>query len=258
MSEHIIYQLEDSGVATIILNRPAKKNAFTQAMWAAFADILEKAKNDPAVACICIQGAGADFSSGMDLNDFNNTESDAAEHPFYIAQKALCEFDKPLIAAAKGIAIGGGATILLHADILYVGKSLKMRLPFVSLGLVPEFAASYTLQANIGARKAAELFYTAEWIDAEKALTSDIATRIYDDNDLFDEAAKKALEIAQWPVSALQATKQCLKAAHKAGLDQALKLEKAGMEKLAGGPENIEAVMAFIEKRQPDFSQFRK
>jgi enoyl-CoA hydratase/carnithine racemase len=133
-----------------------------------------------------------------------------------------------------------------------------MRLPFASLGLVPEFAASYMLQAMIGSRRAAELFYTAEWINSDRALETGIATAIFDDGALLNSAMNKACEIAKWPVSSLQATTQCLKASHHAGLASALELEKAGMDKLAGGPENIEAVMAFIEKRDPDFSQFRK
>ena len=133
-----------------------------------------------------------------------------------------------------------------------------MRLPFVSLGLVPEFGASYMLQQMIGSRRAAELFYTAEWIDAARALDTGIATACYSDEELFEKAQAKALQIAQWPIASLQATKRCLKLAHQDGLAIASKEERIGMEALAGAPENIEAVMAFIEKREPDFKQFRQ
>jgi enoyl-CoA hydratase/carnithine racemase len=164
-------------------------------------------------------------------------------------------FDKPLIAAAPGVAIGGGATLLFHCDVVYVGESLKMRLPFVNLGLVPEWASSYMLQVNIGARRAAELFYTAEWINAERAVETGIATRAYADDALLDKAKAKAAEMAQWPVRSLQETKRCLKVAHQAGIQAAVEVEMAGMQKQAGSPENIEAVMAFMEKRQPDFKK---
>lgn len=257
MSDVLLTEVTDNGVLVITFNRPNKKNAFNRPAWEALTQTLNDAKSDPSVACVVLTGSGNDFSSGMDLGDFSSG-NDNEEHPFYAAQQVVVNFDKPLIAAAKGIAIGGGATLLFHCDIVYVGKSLKMRLPFVSLGLVPEFAASHTLQAMIGSRRAAELFYTAEWINAERALDIGIATQIFEDADLFKNTMLKANDIAKWPVASLQETKRCLKASHNAGLKAAMELEKAGMDKLAGSPENIEAVMAFMEKREPDFKQFRK
>ncbi len=259
MTDLIISELHDSGVLHLILNRPQKKNAFNRPAWQALTDLLNDARNNPAVACVVISGAGADFSSGMDLSDFSSPDGGSAdEHPFYETQQAVIDFDKPLIGAAKGIAVGGGATLLFHCDVVYVGTTLKMRLPFVNLGLVPEFAASYMLQAMIGTRRAAELFYTAEWITAERALEVGIATKIFDEAELVEQALAKANEMAQWPVISLQETKRCLKATHAAGLKAAMEIERDGMKRLAGGPENIEAVMAFIEKRAPDFKQFRK
>ena len=254
----IIKSLSDEGVLTLTFNRPHKKNAFNRPAWIDLRDTFISAKENPKVACVVLQGAGNDFSSGMDLSDFGGEGGDANEHPFYSAQQAVMDFDKPLIAAAKGIAVGGGATLLFHCDIIYVGESLRMRLPFVSLGLVPEFAASYMLQQMIGSRRAAELFYTAEWIDTARALETGIATASFKDDELFEKAHAKALEIAQWPIVSLQATKRCLKLTHQVGLEAAKIEERAGMDKLAGAPENIEAVMAFIEKREPDFKQFRK
>lgn len=253
----LLSQLDDHGILHITFNRPDKKNAFNRPAWQALADELNQAKDNPAVACVLFTGAGKDFSSGMDLSDFSGDGS-SAEHPFYTAQQAVVDFDKPMVAAAKGIAVGGGATLLFHCDVVYVGESLKMRLPFANLGLVPEFAASYMLQAMIGSRRAAELFYTAEWIDADRAVSVGIATDKCTDDALLNHALEKAKQIAQWPVRSLQETKRCLKAAHTIGLNAAVKIEREGMDKLAGGPENIEAVMAFIEKREPDFKQFRK
>jgi len=165
--------------------------------------------------------------------------------------------DIRFIAAVNGIAIGGGATIPMHCDIVYVTPSLRMRLPFVNLGLVPEFASSYMLQANIGARRAAELMYTAKWIDADLAFETGIATAIVPEEALMERAMETAKEIAQWPVGALKATKQCLKKPHEAPIREALAIESQLMEQQAGSPENIEAVMAFMEKRAPDFKKLR-
>ena len=171
--------------------------------------------------------------------------------------QALCAFDKPLVAAARGVAVGFGATFLFHCDGVYAGQSLRLRLPFVSLGVVPEAAASFLLPAMIGTRRAAELLFTAEWVDAARALDLGIATRVLPDAELLGGALEKAREIARWPVSALQATKQALLRARADGVRAALETEAALMAKLAGSPENIEAVVAFLEKRPPDFARFR-
>lgn len=254
MSETVREQLDEHGVLQLTLNRPTKKNAFSIEQWAAFRDAIAAASDNPAVAAVLVTGAGGNFSSGTDLTEFADA---GADHPFASCTRVLAAFDKPLIGAATGVAVGGGATLLLHCDVLYVGSSLRMRLPFVSLGLVPEFGSSYLLQASIGMRQAAELFFTAEWIDAERAVGTGIATRALADDELLDEALKKAREIAQWPISALQATKRLLRGIHANALTAAIEAEEQGMASLAGSAENIEAISAFLEKRPPDFKQFR-
>jgi enoyl-CoA hydratase/carnithine racemase len=254
MSDTVLKDLDD-GVLTLTLNRPERKNAFNVEQWAAFGDAVEEAQGDRRVAVVLVTGAGGNFSSGTDLYEFGEA---GAEHPFPRVARTLCDFDKPLVGAAAGIALGGGATLLFHCDLLYVGESLRMRLPFVSLGLVPEFGSSYQLQANIGARRAAELMFTAEWITAARALETGIATAVVPDGSLLEHARAKAREIAQWPTNALQETKRTLKAAHRAGLHDALAVETEGMMRTAGAPENREAIQAFIGKRAPDFRQFRR
>lgn len=253
MSETVQRTLED-GVLTLTLNRPAKKNAFSREQWAAFADALAGAQADRGVAVVVLTGAGGNFSSGTDLTEFADAD---AEHPFARCAGVVCGFDKPLIGAATGIAVGGGATLLLHCDVLYAGEGLRMRFPFVGLGLVPEFASSYRLQAAIGPRRAAELLFTAEWITAARALETGIATAVLPDAVLLAHAQTKAREIAAWPVSALQETKRTLLAAHRAGLERALAVETEGMLRCVGSPENAEAIAAFLEKRAPDFRRFR-
>ncbi len=252
MSDTVLQDLRD-GVLLLTLNRPQRKNAFNNAQWHAFADAMEAARRNDRVNVVVVTGAGGNFSSGVDLAEFGGEEG---SRPFERASWAVMDFDKPLIAAAPGIAIGGGATLLFHCDVVYVGEGFRLRLPFVNLGLVPEWASSYMLQANIGARRAAELFYTAEWVDAARAIETGIATRVYPDADLLPAALAKAAEMAQWPVRSLQETKRCLRLAHVAGIKAAVEAEMAGMQKLAGSPENIEAVTAFLEKRKPDFRQF--
>lgn len=260
MSERRVLSERDAGVLLLTLNRPEKKNAFDEPLWDAFAAALREAREDDDVAVVLVSGAGGNFSAGVDLSAFGapSSRSDGFASGYHNLMDALLGFDKPLVAAAAGVGIGIGITFLFHCDVVYVGESVRLRLPFVALGLVPEAASSYMLQAVIGARRAAELFYTAEWIDAPRALETGIATRVLPDADLLPAARAVAREIAQWPVAALRATKRTLRLAHQAGIRQALEAEDAGMRAQAGSPENLEAIRAFLEKRKPDFRGLRK
>ena len=240
------------GVLIVTLNRPEKKNAINTQMWIDLRETFRAAAADDNVVCLLLCGAGDNFCSGVDLSSFGDV-AEGEEHPFESAARAVVEFDKPIVAVAQGVAIGGGATVLFHADIVYVGESLRMRLPFASLGLVPEWGSSYMLQANIGAQKAAELFYTAQWIDADKAYNAGIAAAVLPDADLYQHGLAKAREIAQWPVNSLREIKRSLRLHHLDSIDAAIKAEQAGMVRQAGSPENIEAITAFMEKRPPNF-----
>ncbi len=258
----VIRDLDDHGVLLATLNRPEKKNAFHDPQWDALATCLDEARAAPRVAAVVLTGAAGHFSSGVDLGSFQGERppprADGKASAFHACADAVLAFDKPLLACVRGVAVGGGCTITLVADVVYVGESLRMRLPFASLGLVPEFASSYTLQANIGRQRANELMFSAEWIDAEKAVDLGLAAQRFPDDDVLAATLARAREIAQWPVSALQAIKQTLMVAHRQGIAAAREAEDAAMRRLAGSPENVEAVTAFLEKRRPDFRRFRK
>ena len=254
MSNTVIKDFRD-GVLSLTLNRPEKKNAFNTEQWKAFSAELDAARENDEVIVVVITGAGKDFSAGLDLSD---SGAFAELPPYQICERAVIDFDKPLIGAAKGVAVGGGATMLFHCDILYVGESLRMRIPFTSMGMAPEFASTYMLQANIGVRRAAELILTSEWITADRALETGIAARKFNDDELVQNAMAKASEIAQLPMASLREAKRCLKLAHKAGIEAALKAEHESMKRQAGGPENTEAMMAFLQKRKPDFRNLKK
>jgi len=264
MSEEatVLTELDADGVLLVTLNRPKRKNAFNEAQWDALAAALDAAREDPRVAVVALHGAGENFSSGVDLSSFSGEppppRADGKASAFFACVDAIYAFDKPLMAAAQGVAVGGGCTITLACDIVYVGESIRMRLPFANLGLVPEIASSYTLQANIGRQRAAELMFSAEWIDSARVMELGLAARCLPDDELLEATLGKAREIARWPVSALRAIKRTLQLAHRAGIAAARELEDAEMRQLAGSPENIEAITAFMQKRAPDFSKFRK
>ncbi len=256
----VLEELDDDGVLLLTLNRADKKNAFNDPQWDGLRDALTRAREDERVAVVVVTGAGQDFSAGQDLTAFSGDaepRADGKPNGYFACMEALFAFDKPLLGAAKGVGVGIGITFLFACDVVYVGESVRLRLPFVSLGLVPEAASSYLLQAAIGRQRAAELFFTAEWIDAARAVEAGIAARRMPDAELLDTTLAKAREIARWPVSSLRATKQTLMAPHTRAIRAALETEDVAMTAQAGSPANIEAVTAFIEKREPDFRKLR-
>lgn len=251
----VLTSLDDEGVLTVTMNRPSRRNAFNSEAFIALGHAFHQANQDPRVAVLLLTGAGDDFSSGLDLSALDMSRD--GEPPFERMMDAICAFEKPLVCAAKGCAIGFGATVLFHADVVYLGESTKLRFPFASLGLVTEAAAAYLGPATIGYKQAAELLFTAELFGAEKALEYGIATRVLPDRELLETALAKSREMAQWPIESLVEIKRIMRAMHGDRVAEARRLEMEGFERLMGSPANMEAFAAFMERRPPDFKQFR-
>ena len=257
MSEPVVLtHLDDEGVLRITMNRPERRNAMNPEAFRATGKAFAEANSNPGVAAVLLTGAGDDFSSGLDLTA--PIDSSGGPQPFEVMMDAICALEKPLVAAVRGCGIGFGMTVLFHCDVVYVGENVRLRMPFANLGLVTEAAASYLAPLAIGTKQAAELLYTADWVDAQRALDYGIATRIYPDEDILAEATAKARQIAQWPVTSLVEMKRLVKSFHSESVTKARSMENDAMARLFGGAENKEAISAFIEKRKPDFKQFRK
>src|SRR6202162_1427511 len=139
---------ERSGsVLRVQLNRPAKKNAMTSAMYVTLADLLNGAAKDEQIHVVLWRAAGDSFSAGNDIEDFLKNPPGPGESPQARLMTALLDFDKPLVAAVQGAAIGGGTTMLLHCDFVYAGESAKFQMPFINLAVVPEFGSSFSVPA---------------------------------------------------------------------------------------------------------------
>lgn len=256
MSEELVLRtLDEDGVLTLTMNRPSRRNAFNSEAFLALGHAFHEANADPRVAVVLLTGAGDDFSSGLDLSALDMNRD--GEPPFERMMDSICAFEKPVVCAAKGFAIGFGATVLFHADVVYLGESAKLRFPFASLGLVTEAAAAYLGPATIGHKQAAELLFTAELFDAKKALDYGMATRVLPDSELLSIALAKSREIAQWPIESLVGIKRIMRAMHGDKVARARELEMEGFERLMGSPANMEAFSAFMERRPPNFRQFR-
>jgi len=252
----VLCDLDDDGILTVTLNRPQRRNAFDPAQFLALGEALARANDDPQVAVVVLTGAGDDFTSGLDLADMG--EATDGPQPFEVLMDELCALDKPLLAAVRGCAIGFGVTALFHCDIVYLGEGTRLRMPFANLGLVTEAAACYLAPEVMGRKQAAELFFTAEFFDAARALDTGIATAVLPDAEVLPTTLTKAREIARMPVTSLVEIKRLMKQAHAEPIVRARELEMEGMLKLAGTPENVEAITAFLTKREPDFKQFRR
>src|SRR6201996_8874941 len=197
---------ERSGsILRVELNRPAKKNAMTSAMYGSLAKVFEDAGKDDRTRVVLWYGAGDSFSAGNDLEDFLEHPPGPGESPQASLMNALVDFDKPLIAAVRGAAIGGGTTMLMHCDFVYAGETAKFQLPFINLALVPEFGSSWSLPARMGHIRAAELIMLGLPFDARQAAEIGLVTQVVPDEQVLARATETAEKLATKPPVALQA-----------------------------------------------------
>jgi enoyl-CoA hydratase/carnithine racemase len=254
-TEHILTDLSD-GILTIRLNRPEKKNALTHAMYTALADALKRADEDPAVRVALITGTPDCFCSGNDLEDFLNMPPASEEPPVLRFMKGMAGLSKPVIAALNGPAVGIGTTILFHVDLAYAGETTRFHLPFVNIGICPEYASTYLLPRMIGHPQAAELMLLAEPFTAAKALDCRLINAVLPDAEVYACARGKALRLAQQPPGALRTTKMLLRRWNLPTVNEAIVVEAERFMSMLKGPEALEALSAFMQKRKPDFSKF--
>jgi len=252
--EHVLLDLRD-GIAVVTWNRPQRRNAFDRRMWCEARDLLRELLDDARVRVVIVTGAGDAFTAGQDLGEMSAAPGDA-EHPFGSFMDVLVAFDKPLLAAVNGVGVGIGLTLLLHCDVVYVAEEARLRAPFVPLGVVPEAAASYMLPLVVGYQRAAEVLFTGEWIDAQRAVTLGIASRVCTRAELLPAIRGVATKIAAGPPGSIRHTKRLMLATRAEQVRAARAREDAGFVERVGTPENMEAIMAFFEKRPPDFSKF--
>jgi len=248
-----------NGVATIEIARPEKKNALTVAMYQAMADALHAAQADAAVRAVLITGQPGIFTSGNDLEDFvarSSGGSDGLDSPVFQFMRALAGSDKPVVAAVTGAAIGIGTTMLLHCDLVYVADDARLAMPFVSLGLVPEFASSLVVPRLLGHVKAAEKLLLGDPFGAEDAVEMRIANAVLPASEVVAHARRIAERFNTLPPGAVRDCKKLLKRAQSDEVLKTIGVEAAVFAERLRSPEAKEAFQAFFQKRKPDFSQF--
>src|SRR5260370_276849 len=213
--------------------------------------------NDPQLQAnnivVPLDGAGDSFCAGNDIQDFLKNPPGAGESPQARLIEALINFDKPIVAAVQGAAIGGGTTMLTHCDFVFAGESAKFRMPFIDLAVVPEFGTSYSVPARIGYLRAAELVLLGLPFDAKRAAALGLVTRVVADKHLLPTATAAAQHLAVKPPAALQSCKRLMRSSTRELLERAAKLENEEFSVRVRSAEAKEAFTAFIEKRKPNF-----
>lgn len=255
MTEHVTVAAEGA-VLRVTMNRPDKRNALTSAMYTALADALDQASADPAIRVVLVSGTGGAFTSGNDLADFLAGPSGEGERPVARFLRTISNFEKPIIAAVSGVAVGVGTTMLLHCDLVYADETASLQLPFVNIGLVPEAASSLLLPKVVGNAKAAELLYFGTPITAAEAERVGLVNTVVAPAELEAFALGRAEVLARQPAAAVRATKRLLRYSSTASVRDRMDEEGAIFAERLRSPEAIEAMTAFMEKRKPDFSRF--
>jgi enoyl-CoA hydratase/carnithine racemase len=256
-SEHVIVEVKDR-IALLRIDRLDKKNALTDAIYRALGDAIAAADANDEVRVLVLTGTGDSFTAGNDMLDFLNQKGTFETTGACYFMRKLYDFRKPALAAVNGLAIGIGTTLLLHCDFAWAGESATFRMPFVAIGIAPEFCSTYLLPAMLGHRRAAELLYTSDKFGAARALECGLVNGVVPDSQLLEHTLAQARRLAEQPPAALRTCKRLLREALHAPAMQAFDREVAELNRMVrGNPEATEAMTAFMQKRKPDFSRFK-
>jgi len=244
------------GIATISIARPDKKNALTTAMYRSMAEALRAADAAPAVRAVVIGGQRGIFTAGNDLKDFMQQPPQGTDSPAVEFMNALLDIRKPVIAAVTGHAIGVGVTMLLHCDFVYVAEDARLEMPFVNLGLVPEFGSSLLLPLLMGRVRATEKLLLGEPVSATEAAGCGLASAVLPGDQVVPHALAVAARLAALPPGAVQQSLQLIRGSCRSAVLGAIQRESEAFEARLRSPEAAEAFQAFFERRKPDFTRF--
>jgi enoyl-CoA hydratase/carnithine racemase len=245
-----------NGVATIEIARPEKKNALTREMYSAMADALIEANTDKTVRAVLIQGQPTVFTSGNDIEDFMSSPPRDEDAPVFQFMRALLGCEKPVIAAVNGAAIGIGTTMLLHCDFVYVADDSRLAMPFVGLGLVPEFGSSLIVPSLMGHAKAAEKLLLGDPFTGADAVECGIANGVLAAGEVVSYARRVAERFNALAPSAVRESKRLMRRHSAEKVLETIKVEAELFGARLRSPEAMEAFQAFFQKRQPDFTKF--
>jgi enoyl-CoA hydratase/carnithine racemase len=240
----------EGAVLSAAFARPEKKNAITGAMYEALIEAFDTAERDASVGAMVLSGKGGVFTAGNDIADFLAVAMhEAGEFPAWRFVSKLAEFEKPLVAAVDGLAIGVGTTLCFHCDLVYATPEARFQTPFVDLGLVPEAGSSLLAPQRFGRAKAAELLLLGEPFGAHEALRLGLVNAVLPQGELLPHAMKKAAALAAKPREALLATRRLMRGDNEAVKAQMAE-ESHAFSLALKSPEAHAAFQAFLAGRK--------
>jgi enoyl-CoA hydratase/carnithine racemase len=199
------------GVLELVLDRPDKKNALDREMYLALIEALDAARRNNAIRAVVFAGAGGDFTAGNDLADFRDFIGRPQDFPALAFVRLVAAFEKPMVAAVAGDAVGVGTTLLFHCDLVYASPDARLRMPFIDLGLVPEAGASLLVPRRIGMARATQYLLLGEAFSGEEALGFGLVNALAAPERVREMAMEAARRLAAKPVEALLASRRLMR-----------------------------------------------
>jgi 2-(1,2-epoxy-1,2-dihydrophenyl)acetyl-CoA isomerase len=261
MGQDLLEVVED-GVAVLTLNRPDRLNAMSEPMLAAMLEALPRLADDPEVGVIVLTGAGRGFCAGGDVKamaegrEFSGTSLEEKAQTLRSSMEVsrwLHEMPKVTIAMVRGAAAGAGLSLALACDLRVASDTARFATAFARVGYSGDFGGSWYLTQLVGTAKARELYYTADIVDAQQALTLGIVNRVIPDTRLEEETMTLAGRLARGPRVAYRYMKRNFNAAESGTLKDSLDLEAWHHTRCGMTEDHREAAKAFVEKREPTF-----
>ena len=261
--ETVLFEVA-GGVGTLTLNRPDKLNSFNTRMHGEIADVLRQVRGDDAIRCLLLTGAGRGFCAGQDLSDRRMDPDDPTAGPPDLGEtierlynpliRGITALKKPVICAVNGVAAGAGANVAIACDIVLAARSARFIQAFCKLGLVPDAGGTWSLAHRLGIARAKGLVLLGDALPAETAEAWGLIWKCVDDDRLMEEARAMATRFARGPTTGYGLTKEAIHAAVHNSLDQQLDLERDSQRKAGLTDDYREGVLAFLEKRPPEFT----
>ena len=238
----------EEGILTVTMDRPEARNALDAAAYRALSEALAGAAADDSVRAVILTGAGGHFTAGNDLRDFMAGQV-SGEPAGVLFLRSLVAFGKPLLAAVEGVAVGIGTTMLLHCDFAFAGRSARLRMPFVPLGLCPEGGSSVLLPRLVGHKRAADWLLTGREVSGAEAAEAGLLTAAVDDGAALARAREAAAQLARLPPQAVRAAKELLRGPERSEVLAAIDREMVQFIERLGSEEAQAAFAAFFARR---------
>ena len=244
----------DGGAVLVRMNRPAVLNALSSTVMKDLAEALKPLDRDPTVGCIVLSGTEKAFAAGADIKEMaGKSYMDMFHEDFFAGWEDFWSLRTPKIAAVSGFALGGGCELAMMCDIIYASKSAKFGQPEIKLGVIPGMGGSQRLTRLIGKAKAMDMVLTGRMMDAEEAERSGLVARVFENDQLVDEAMKAARTIASYGKAATIAAREAVDRADEVSLREGLLFERRLFHSLFATEDQKEGMAAFFEKRPANF-----